>query len=121
MYFLVLLVATASMLPTDAFRPIMERMSATGMTYALGVLSAFFDNIPLTKFAMDLGGFDWGLLAYSVGFGGSATWFGSSAGVALGTQFPELYDTRKWLIPFLKVHIAYLVGFCVYLLWHSFL
>ena len=119
MYFLVLLVAAASMLPTEAFRPVMERMSAEGMAYTLGVLSAFFDNIPLTKFAMDLGNFDWGLLAYSVGFGGSATWFGSSAGVALGTQFPELYNTRRWLASFFKIQAAYSIGFCVYILFFS--
>ena len=33
--------------------------------------------------ALKQGGYDWGFLAYSVGFGGSMIWFGSSAGVAL--------------------------------------
>ena len=42
-----------------------------------------FDNIPLTALALKQGGYDWGFLAYAVGFGGSMIWFGSSAGVAL--------------------------------------
>ena len=35
------------------------------------------------------GGYDWGVLAYAVGFGGSMIWFGSSAGVAITNLFPE--------------------------------
>ena len=42
-----------------------------------------FDNIPLTVLALKQGGYDWALLAYAVGFGGSMVSFGSSAGVAL--------------------------------------
>jgi Na+/H+ antiporter NhaD/arsenite permease-like protein len=117
--FLVALVASASMLPIEGFRTLAERLSPTVTTYALGVASAFFDNIPLTKLAMDMGGFDWGLLAYSVGFGGSATWFGSSAGIALGTAFPELYETRRWLLPFIGVQVAFAAGFGAYLLCFS--
>ena len=45
-------------------------------------VSAVFDNIPLTALALKQGGYDWGFLAYAVGFGGSMIWFGSSAGVA---------------------------------------
>jgi len=51
--------------------------------FALGLLSSVFDNIPLTALALRQGGYDWALLAYAVGFGGSMIWFGSSAGVAL--------------------------------------
>jgi len=42
-----------------------------------------FDNIPLTRLALEQGGYDWAALAYAVGFGGSMLWFGSSAGVAV--------------------------------------
>jgi hypothetical protein len=45
-------------------------------------VGTWFDNIPLTKLALVQGGYDWGGLAYTVGFGGSMIWFGSSAGVA---------------------------------------
>ncbi len=37
---------------------------------ALGFVSAFFDNIPLTALALKQGGYDWGVLAYAVGLGG---------------------------------------------------
>ena len=47
-----------------------------------------FDNIPLTALALKQGGYDWGFLAYAVGFGGSMIWFGSSAGVALANLYP---------------------------------
>jgi len=53
----------------------------------LGFVSAVFDNIPLTALALKQGGYDWGYLAYAVGFGGSMIWFGSSAGVALANSF----------------------------------
>jgi Na+/H+ antiporter NhaD/arsenite permease-like protein len=56
---------------------------------ALGFISAVFDNIPLTALALRQGGYDWGVLAYAVGFGGSMLWFGSSAGVALSNMYPE--------------------------------
>jgi hypothetical protein len=63
----------------------------------LGFLSAVFDNIPLTTLALEQGGYDWGLLAYAVGFGGSMIWFGSSAGVALSNQHPEAKSVGAWL------------------------
>src|SRR4026209_1505678 len=46
----------------------------------LGFVSAVFDNIPLTALSLEQGGYDWGMLAYAVGYGGSMLWFGSSAG-----------------------------------------
>ena len=63
----------------------------------LGFVSAVFDNIPLTALALRQGGYDWGVLAYAVGFGGSMIWFGSSAGVALASLYPEAKSTGRWL------------------------
>ena len=82
--FLLSLVLAASMMPV-------ERLPAASWQTALGLgfLSSVFDNIPLTKLALDAGGYDWGFLAYAVGFGGSMIWFGSSAGVALSNRFPQ--------------------------------
>ena len=37
----------------------------------LGFLSSVLDNIPLTALALKQGGYDWAILAYAVGFGGS--------------------------------------------------
>ena len=68
-----------------------EKLPAASWQTALGLgfVSAVFDNIPLTALALKQGGYDWGFLAYAVGFGGSMIWFGSSAGVALANMYPE--------------------------------
>src|SRR6185436_14297791 len=107
---LLALVAAASLMPVDA----LPRASWV-TTLGLGLLSSVFDNIPLTKLALDQGGYDWGLLAYAVGFGGSMIWFGSSAGVALSTQFPQARSVVVWLKSSWYVAIAYVVGFFVLL------
>ena len=77
----------------------------------LGFTSAVFDNIPLTALALNQGGYDWGVLAYAVGFGGSMIWFGSSAGVALSSMFPEARSSGLWLREGWYVLVAYIVGF----------
>ena len=81
--FLLSLVLCASMMPVEKL-PAASWQTAFG----LGFVSAVFDNIPLTALALKQGGYDWGLLAYAVGFGGSMIWFGSSAGVALVQHVP---------------------------------
>ena len=75
--FLAALVAAASLMPLKGL-PEASWQTAFG----LGLLSSVFDNIPLTALALRQGGYDWALLAFAVGFGGSMVWFGSSAGVA---------------------------------------
>jgi len=90
-------------------------------TFALGFVSAFFDNIPLTALAIKQGGYDWGMLAFAVGFGGSMLWFGSSAGVALTNMYPQARVTKAWLREGWHVILAYIVGFAVMLAilgWH---
>jgi len=114
--FLLTLVASASVLPVDRL-PAVTWLS----TFVLGVVSAVFDNIPLTKLALEQGGYDWGFLAYAVGFGGSMLWFGSSAGVALANDFPEARSVGAWLRHGWFVPLAYVVGFVVMLRvlgWH---
>ena len=78
-----------------------------------GFVSAVFDNIPLTKLALEQGGYDWGALAYAVGFGGSMIWFGSSAGVAVSNLFPEAKSVGQWLRHGWYVAVGYVVGFIV--------
>jgi len=106
--FLVALVLCASLMPVEAL-PSASWQSAFG----LGFLSAVFDNIPLTKLALDQGGYDWGVLAYAVGFGGSMIWFGSSAGVALSNIFPRAKSVGAWLSRGWHVPLAYVLGFLV--------
>jgi Na+/H+ antiporter NhaD/arsenite permease-like protein len=114
--FLVALVAAASLMPLKSL-PDPSWQSAFG----LGVLSSVFDNIPLTALALRQGGYDWALLAFAVGFGGSMVWFGSSAGVALTNIYPESRSFVRWIKEGWFVPIAYAVGFFVMLLafaWH---
>ena len=109
--FLLSLVLCASMMPVESL-PDPSWQSALG----LGFVSAVFDNIPLTKLALEQGGYDWGALAFAVGFGGSMIWFGSSAGVALSTQFPEAKSVVNWLRSGWFIPLGYLAGFAAYLL-----
>lgn len=104
--FLLSLVTCASMMPVEEL-PAASWQSA--MT--LGFVSAVFDNIPLTALALRQGGFDWGFLAYAVGFGGSMLWFGSSAGVALVSMLPEGRSAKQWLLQGWHVTVAYVAGF----------
>jgi Na+/H+ antiporter NhaD/arsenite permease-like protein len=106
--FLLSLVTCASMMPVEEL-PKASWPSALG----LGFVSAVFDNIPLTALAIKQGGYDWGFLAYAVGFGGSMLWFGSSAGVALASMYPEAKSAGKWLLHGWHVVLAYVVGFFV--------
>jgi Na+/H+ antiporter NhaD/arsenite permease-like protein len=108
--FLLSLVLCASMMPVEKL-PVASWYSALG----LGFLSAVFDNIPLTALALKQGGYDWGFLAYAVGFGGSMIWFGSSAGVALSNMYPRARSVGLWLRHGWMVAVAYVVGFFVML------
>jgi Na+/H+ antiporter NhaD/arsenite permease-like protein len=109
--FLLSLVLAASLMPVDQL-PAPSWQS----TFGLGFISAVFDNIPLTALALEQGDYDWGVLAYAVGFGGSMLWFGSSAGVAVANIFPEAKSTLAWLRAAWFVPIAYVFGFLVLLL-----
>ena len=108
--FLLALVLSASMMPVEHLPP-----ASVQTTFGLGFLSSVFDNIPLTKLALEQGGYDWGLLAYAVGFGGSMIWFGSSAGVAVSNLFPEAKSTGQWLRHGWYIAVGYVVGFFVFL------
>jgi Na+/H+ antiporter NhaD/arsenite permease-like protein len=109
--FLLSLVLAASLMPVD------HLPTATwATTFGLGFVSAVFDNIPLTALALSQGGYDWGVLAYSVGYGGSMIWFGSSAGVAVSNIFPEARSVGRWLANGWHVTVAYVIGFAVLML-----
>ena len=109
--FLLALVLSASLMPVEAL-PAPSWITTLG----LGFVSAVFDNIPLTKLALTQGGYDWGMLAYAVGFGGSMIWFGSSAGVAITNLFPEGRSVGAWLRAGWHVALAYVAGFLALLL-----
>jgi Na+/H+ antiporter NhaD/arsenite permease-like protein len=114
--FLLALVTAASMMPVEKL-PTASWPTALG----LGFVSAVFDNIPLTALALKQGGYDWGYLAYAVGFGGSMIWFGSSAGVALSNMYPEAKSVGRWVTQGWPIAVAYVIGFFVMLAvlgWH---
>ena len=114
--FLLSLVTCASMMPVEKL-PLASWPTAMG----LGFISAVFDNIPLTALAIKQGGYDWGFLAYAVGFGGSMIWFGSSAGVALSNMYPEAKSVGQWLRHGWHVAVAYVISFLVMVVlvgWH---
>ncbi len=114
--FLLSLVLCASMMPVEKLP-----LASSPATLGLGFVSSVFDNIPLTALALKQGGYDWGFLAYAVGFGGSMIWFGSSAGVALSNMYPEARSVGQWLRHGWMVAVAYVIGFCVLLMvlgWH---
>ena len=114
--FLLALVTAASVMPV-------EKLPAASWTttFGLGFLSSVFDNIPLTALALKQGGYDWGMLAFAVGFGGSMIWFGSSAGVAISNSFPEARSVGAWVKNGWHVAVGYVLGFFVMLAvmgWH---
>ena len=112
--FLLSLVLAASMMPVHKL-PDASWQVALG----LGFVSAVFDNIPLTALALKQGGYDWGFVAYAVGFGGSMIWFGSSAGVALTNQYPAAKSVFAWLRAGWHVALAYVIGFGLMLVVHD--
>ena len=112
--FLLSLIVCASMMPVEKLPP-----ASWPTTLGLGFVSAVFDNIPLTALALKQGGYDWGMLAYAVGFGGSMIWFGSSAGVALSNIFPEARSVGRWIRGGWYVAVAYVIGFMVMLALHG--
>ena len=106
--FLLSLVTCASMMPVETL-PAASWQTAFG----LGFVSAVFDNIPLTALAIRQDGYDWGFLAFGVGFGGSMLWFGSSAGVALSNMYPEAKSVGQWLRHGWHVALAYVISFLI--------
>lgn len=70
---------------------------------------------------MRQGGYDWSFVAYAVGFGGSMLWFGSSAGVALATMYPQARSVGAWVKAGWHIALAYVIGFLALLAvsgWH---
>lgn len=114
--FLLALVLTASMMPVDKLLP-----ASLFSTFGLGFLSSVFDNIPLTALAIKQDNYDWGVLAYAVGYGGSMIWFGSTAGVAVSNLFPEAKSVKRWLISGWHIPLSYILGYVAIVLiwgWH---
>ena len=114
--FLLSLVFIASLMPVEQLPG-----ASSFTTFLLGFISSVFDNIPLTKLALSQNNYDWGALAFAVGFGGSMIWFGSSAGVAISSIYPEARSVGKWIRYGWHILAAYVVSFLILHLvsgWH---
>lgn len=114
--FLLSLVFCATLMPVQTLPP-----ASWQTALGLGFISSVFDNIPLTALALRQGGYDWGVLAYAVGCGGSMIWFGSSAGVALSNLYPEARSVFSWVRNGWHVTAAYVLGFLALMVavgWH---
>jgi Na+/H+ antiporter NhaD/arsenite permease-like protein len=114
--FLLSLILCASYMPVETLP-----RAGWDTAFGLGFVSAVFDNIPLTTLALKQGGYDWGFVAFAVGFGGSMMWFGSSAGVALASVYPQARSAGLWIRHGWPVIVAYVAGYFVLLAmqgWH---
>lgn len=108
--FLVALVFSASLVPIDSIP------DATALsTFLIGAVSSVFNNIPLTELCLIKGGYDWPLMSFAVGFGGSMIWFGSSAGVAVCELSLKSRSVFNWVRYGWHVTLGFAVGFIVYL------
>ncbi len=84
-WFIIGLVMCADLLPVNDLKLLFDYLHLGPIEVAilLGLLSAVFDNIPLTQLAIRMGGLDYAFLAFTVGYGGNGLWSGSSAGVTV--------------------------------------
>jgi Na+/H+ antiporter NhaD/arsenite permease-like protein len=86
----------------------------------IGVLSAIFDNIPLTAAAIEIVKTDvaslWTLLAFTVGVGGSLLIIGSAPGIIAMTLVKELTFSKYLRIASTPALLGYTVGIIVWLL-----
>lgn len=84
----------------------------------LGLVSAVFDNIPLTAASIEIvkttSASLWVLLSYTVGFGGSLFLIGSGSGIVAMTIVKELTFTKYLRIASLPVLLAYFTGILVW-------
>lgn len=103
----------------DYFPQLYELMPTLVANYTVGLLSALFDNVPLTaallKSGIDMELTEWLALTYSVGVGGSLLIIGSAAGVVAMSKVDALTFVT-YLRFFFYLLVAYSAGFAGVLL-----
>ena len=95
-------------------------LPAPAANFAMGLLSAIIDNVPLTaavlKSSIEMGTRDWLALTYASGVGGSLLIIGSAAGIVAMSKVPGL-TFGLYGRYFVRLLAAYATGFgCVYLI-----
>lgn len=96
------------------FPKLYDVMPPLAANYVVGLLSALFDNVPLTaallKSGIDMNLAEWLALTYGVGVGGALLIIGSAAGVVAMSKI-EALTFITYLRFFVYLLIAYTVGF----------
>ena len=100
-----------------ALMPVKQLPAPSWQTaFGLGFLSAVFDNIPLTALALKQGGYDWGVLAFTVGFGGSMVELLDLPPVwRCATCILESRSVAQWIRHGWAIPPAYVINFFVML------
>jgi Na+/H+ antiporter NhaD/arsenite permease-like protein len=117
MFFLGVLLVVGMLREIQVLNGVIELYSAMphGLAnFAMGILSAIIDNVPLTaallKSGIEMNDTNWLLLTYSVGVGGSLLIIGSAAGIVAMSKIPSMTFNSylRFLIP---LFTAYCCGF----------
>ncbi len=117
--FLIGLIASANMVPLTGLPE-----PTWYSDFIAGLISAVFDNIPLTAVAIiqaKAGAqYVWGRFFFPVNVGGSLTPIGTSAGVALTNEdyFPQAGNMARWLKEGWHVSLSLVIGYPVVLLYY---
>lgn len=109
----------------DYFPHLYEYLPVLWANYVVGILSALFDNVPLTaallKSGVEMSKAEWLTLTYAVGVGGSLLIIGSAAGVVAMSKVAAL-TFASYLRYFFALLVAYSCGFAaVYAVSHYLL
>ncbi|NRP09800.1 MULTISPECIES: sodium:proton antiporter NhaD [unclassified Marinobacterium] len=98
----------------DSLVGIYQVLPITVANFAMGVFSAFVDNVPLTaallKSGVEMSKADWLSLTYSVGVGGSLLAIGSAAGIVAMSKV-DILNFGSYARYVVYLSIAFLVGY----------
>ncbi|NRP39256.1 Na(+)/H(+) antiporter NhaD [Marinobacterium sp. xm-a-121] len=98
----------------DSLVGIYQVLPITVANFAMGVFSAFVDNVPLTaallKSGVEMSKAEWLSLTYSVGVGGSLLAIGSAAGIVAMSKV-DILNFGSYARYVVYLSIAFLVGY----------
>lgn len=98
----------------DSLVGIYQILPITVANFAMGVFSAFVDNVPLTaallKSGVEMSKAEWLSLTYSVGVGGSLLAIGSAAGIVAMSKV-DILNFGSYARYVVYLSIAFLVGY----------
>ncbi|MFA7083344.1 MAG: sodium:proton antiporter NhaD [Arcobacteraceae bacterium] len=93
-------------------------LGATWSNIAVGILSAFIDNVPVMSAVLKanptMGLDQWMLVTLTAGIGGSLISFGSAAGVGVMGKMPGVYTFANHMKYSWTVFVGYVVSVCIW-------